>query len=326
MGPHDWLGVPRIPSPARDLRVVPFFAASAVAHVALLLALHQVQHPPDEAAQDALIGELLEDARATSCECMPRPGSVEPDRGDLEAAPGARVALALDEASNRRAEGRPAPSGGDALRGLRAAGVDLREVVHAGSWASVTGDADLEAALDGYGDSDFTTGEVEGNWGSGVLVGTCCATGGGWGTIGTRRYGTIETASHTIATGAFDYGGGRNFRPRRAAVPSVQLSRPVVTCADCDPFVFQGAFRKCGSVLRYCYEKELLTFPSLGHVKIAIELVVMPGGNIVGVQLTGGGTDGLHRCIRGHYEAMRVDKNVDEPVGIKLDLELLQSR
>ena len=28
------------------------------------------------------------------------------------------------------------------------------------------------------------------------------------------------------------------------------------------------------------------------------------------------------RCIRGHYEAMRVNKNVDEPVGIQLDLEL----
>jgi hypothetical protein len=317
MGPHDWLGVPRIPSPARDLRVVPFFVASAIAHVALVSAVRGT-----DGDHAFTIGTWhLRELRAPA-EDGPNVAAtiVAPadEWAEVEAAPGSRVALALDTAGRRHAGGRDA-AGGDPEIGV-SSGVDLRELVHEGSWAAVMGTADLDDGLTGFAAGDFTTGDMTGGFTVGTMGGACCG-GSGWGTIGTGRYGTIGQGSGaTYNYGGYpgDTGGRRFVRP---AEPRAAISRPDVTCASCDPTVFYRAFRGCVSIVRYCYEKELLTFPSLGHVKLRVAFVVLPGGNITSVVLGAGGNDGLRDCIRDHYEAMRVNKNVDEPVGITLDLK-----
>jgi hypothetical protein len=174
--------------------------------------------------------------------------------------------------------------------------VDLRELLAGPSvFASVTGDLDLGAAAARFEPGDLPPAE-------GGFGGACCSDGVEVSaTIGVGRLGTLGTSTGTGAGYGTSYGGGTPRHMQRSE-PRVHIERPEIVCEGCAASKLQSQFRRCGSSLRYCYEKVGLV-NGLRRERLTVELLILPGGRIGSVTLTGG-SDDLRECIRGHYEGM----------------------
>ncbi len=128
--------------------------------------------------------------------------------------------------------------------------------------AGPSDDADVQGGLLGT-----SSDEREGGFGLGRSGFGPGGGGSGWGTIGSGRYGTI---GHGSATGSgYGVGAGRGgMRGRSADVPAARLGAPRVT-GDLDRNIVRRYLRRNLPRLTYCYEKELLTRPTLaGEVTV----------------------------------------------------------
>jgi predicted regulator of Ras-like GTPase activity (Roadblock/LC7/MglB family) len=137
-----------------------------------------------------------------------------------------------------------------------------------GAFSSITATGDISSGFDDvniYGGLLGTeAGEMAGGFGFGRTGVGPGGGGTGWGTIGTGRYGTI---GHGNGTGTgYGIGGGRGSgTSRTAAVPPVKVGEPTVG-GDLDREIIKRYIKRNLSKISYCYEKELLSKPSLAGV------------------------------------------------------------
>lgn len=130
--------------------------------------------------------------------------------------------------------------------------------------ASLTGTGDVDGALlDASGLSGNSIGSISGG------------TGTGYGGIG-----------HGPGTGT----GG----PARGPVPSVSIGDPAGQTAGLDKAIIRRFMKRSFQKIRYCYEKELLTTPSLAG-KVVINFTIDANGNVS--RATGAGMPGVEGCV-----------------------------
>ncbi|KAB2897611.1 MAG: AgmX/PglI C-terminal domain-containing protein, partial [Kofleriaceae bacterium] len=101
-------------------------------------------------------------------------------------------------------------------------------------------------------------------------------TGTGWGTIGTGRYGTI---GGTI--------GGGQVGPRGTAPagPSVSIGQPNAA-GDLDKAIIRRYIKRNIQKITYCYEKALLTKPSLAGT-VTAKFFIAPNGSVASSEASG---------------------------------------
>ncbi len=102
------------------------------------------------------------------------------------------------------------------------------------------------------------------------------ATGSGWGTIGTGRYGMIGHGSGAgtgYGTGGVGTGGMTG-----KGVPTVRIGQPNVA-GDLDKAIIRRYIKRHVNELSYCYEKQLQTKPTLSGT-VSAQFTIGSDGNV----------------------------------------------
>ena len=258
-----------------DRRALAFIAASVVAHLALLPLLRVPVRPPPTAPAEPIV---VPPARAETEAAATESGGGGGSGGGSGAA---SMTLTSSEPRARAT----APRG----HGILGTDIVVPISVLTGSTDITTGmgalDADL-LAIDLHRMAGFGGGPSGGGYG--LVPGA---------SIGVGRYGTLD---HGEGTGeAYGVGGGRcgsGCRGRTAAVPTVRIGQPEGCTGDCEKSLLRRAIRGCLPKIRYCYEKHLLTDPTLAGT-VTTTFVLTPEGAVLEITATGV-SDGVALCIR----------------------------
>ena len=321
-----------VPQPRRQMiplfatlerRVVTYFAGSLAVHLGLWLLLQQI--PPEGGGANVDLSSLEDTTTRTSSTSQddppPPPPEDKPDNG-ADQSGGTGTAMQLDEGKmgkkeSDRAEGQykmkknvddPQLARQQAIEQARNAGLFGNEsLTQGGAFASLTGTGDMSS---GFDDTDIygglkgsEAGEMSGGFGYGRGGFGPGGGGTGWGTVGTGRYGTI---GHGAGTGdGYGVGGGRGgMRGRTAAVPSVSIGQPNAE-GDLDKAIIRRYIKRNIQKIQYCYEKQLLTKPTLAGT-VSAQFFITPNGSVA--QSAGSGLDPeVASCVA------EVIKNIEFP-------------
>ncbi len=196
----------------------------------------------------------------------------------------------------RLATARPAPptpaDRAQALDDARNAGVlGSSATASGGPFASLTGNGDISS---GFDDVDVTGGledtapeDAPGGFGFGRSGFGPGGGGSGSGTVGVGRHGTIGRGSGGTGTGS-GYGvgsGSGGMRGRSARVPAVRIGVPVVT-GELDKAIIRRYIRRHLPRIQYCYEKVLVTKPTLAG-SVSTRFTITGGGAVTAAAATG---------------------------------------
>jgi pSer/pThr/pTyr-binding forkhead associated (FHA) protein len=196
------------------------------------------------------------------------------------------------------------------LERARTAGIlGVLRAQQGGTFASITATGDFSAGLD---DRDIQggllgnePGEMAGGWGYGVS-GTGAGGGGtGSGTIGTGRYGTIGHGSGT-GTGYGIGGGAGGMRGRVAKVPNVTIGNATAT-GDLDKNTIRRYVRQKLPLITYCYEKQLVTKPSLAGT-VVTAFTIDGNGRVISVRAGGMGNADVENCVADILKSIQFPK------------------
>ncbi len=196
------------------------------------------------------------------------------------------------------------------LERARTAGIlGVLRAQQGGTFASITATGDFSAGLD---DRDIQggllgnePGEMAGGWGYGVS-GTGAGGGGtGSGTIGTGRYGTIGHGSGT-GTGYGIGGGAGGMRGRVAKVPNVTIGNATAT-GDLDKNTIRRYVRQKLPLITYCYEKQLVTKPSLAGT-VVTAFTIDGNGRVISVRAGGMGNGDVENCVADIIKSIQFPK------------------
>ncbi|HEU0033152.1 MAG TPA: AgmX/PglI C-terminal domain-containing protein [Kofleriaceae bacterium] len=158
-----------------------------------------------------------------------------------------------------------------------------------GAFASLTGTGDISS---GFDDTNIY---------GGLLGDDTTGTGGGWGTIGTGRYGTIGKGSGTGS----GYGPG-GMRGRTTAVPTVSIGQPVVS-GELDKAIIRRYIKRNIQKLQYCYEKELFTHKTLQGT-VMTDFTIGADGIVSASTATGIKNKNVETCIAGVVKGIEFPK------------------
>ena len=196
------------------------------------------------------------------------------------------------------------------LERARTAGIlGVLRAQQGGTFASITATGDFSAGLD---DRDIQggllgnePGEMAGGWGYGVS-GTGAGGGGtGSGTIGTGRYGTIGHGSGT-GTGYGIGGGAGGMRGRVAKVPNVTIGNATAT-GDLDRNTIRRYVRQKLPLITYCYEKQLVTKPSLAGT-VVTAFTIDGNGRVISVRAGGMQNGEVENCVADIIKSIQFPK------------------
>jgi len=289
-----------------DRRVLPFLAASLVAHLAIVALL--VLAPSDGGAIDIELGAI--EATSTSSElALPLPVASGADDSPDRETPGAGGGMHLatrdrghiriarhDESRRVSREAAVAEARDAGLLGATALAQPDAFRALIGSASPSSGFDDASGLYGGQGESTGSFGYGRSGFGPGCDDG--CS---GWGVIGVGRYGTIS--SGRSAGGGFGAAGGAGgMSDREARAPTVIMCGYRPTGGSCavsdhgiDKAIIRRYVRRHLDEIRYCYEKELLATPGLAGT-VATEFMINPDGSVADARATGM-SDAVDACV-----------------------------
>jgi hypothetical protein len=124
--------------------------------------------------------------------------------------------------------------------------------------------------------------------------------GTGWGTIGFGSYGTI---GHGSGEGV-GYGGGAGvLRATAAAVPTVSIGAPVLAAGSLDKPIIRRYIRRQLNQIQYCYEKRLMSRPSLAGT-LTVHFTISGDGPVVAATANGLDDAEVEACVAGVIKAI----------------------
>ncbi|HTR49542.1 MAG TPA: AgmX/PglI C-terminal domain-containing protein [Kofleriaceae bacterium] len=323
--------VTSVPRPARQAtaslmvegRALKYFGGSLAAHLLVWAVLAQI--PVDGGAPQVELG-MYEDASLRASitdqeDPSKKPDPTEGNDGDQ----GSQAAVAM-----KMPEGKAGKETGTAeqnrLQVKHNADVDLqfarRDAVEKAREAGLLGSYALTGAIASTtSDADFSSGFDTQNV-HGPIYGADGATdtygfgygrdgfgpgGGGWGTIGSGRYGVICRGDARGCGGS----GGDGFGPghgigtgpghRRPAVPTVAITEGQVL-GDLDKSIIRRYIKRNLEKITYCYEHELLAKPELAGT-ITVQFFIQPDGT-VGQSNASGFDHEVASCVAGVVKAI----------------------
>jgi hypothetical protein len=124
--------------------------------------------------------------------------------------------------------------------------------------------------------------------GAGAAAVTDVGSGGGgtgWGTIGLGRHGAVGRGAGSGS--GYGVGGGRGgMRGRTVAAPRVSLGRPTTVQGSLDTNLVRRTIRRALPRIRYCYERELVSEPTLAGT-VSTRFTILPDGHVAGATASG---------------------------------------
>ncbi|MBS1123248.1 MAG: domain containing protein, partial [Deltaproteobacteria bacterium] len=115
--------------------------------------------------------------------------------------------------------------------------------------------------------------------------------GTGWGTIGLGNYGTL---GHRGGTSGAGYGVGAGGLGRKITrPPTVTIGQPS-SDVGLDKAIIRRLIRRNLQKIQYCYEKELVSKPTLAGT-VTVKFTINPDGVVVSA--TGSGMTNVDSCV-----------------------------
>ena len=280
---------------ALESRVLAYFAGSLAAHLGIWVLLQQI--PVEESAANLELSSLEDietKANIQSRDDAPPPKTEDDGASDNPGGSGTAMALAdgkMGSKDSERAAGRyamlqtqdtPQLSREQAIEEARKSGVlGNVAIVQGGAFTSLTAASDLSSGFDDrdvYGGLMGTeVGEMNGGFGYGHWGFGPGAGGKGWGTIGTGDFGTIGQGSGA-GTGYSVGNGEGGMRKHTSSTPTVTIGQPVPS-GDLDRSIIRRYILRNLEKIQYCYEKALLSKPSLAGT-VQVQFFITPTGNV----------------------------------------------
>jgi hypothetical protein len=309
-----------------ERRTLGYFAGALAVHLGIVAVLGQIPVDDGSAGLDvASVEDLgIKAAGAAHDETPPPPPEKSTgDGAEGDQNVGAAMALAEGKAGRptstaeqahmqmeKRAEN-PQLARAQAIEDARSAGILGSSMLSATNITSMTATADMSSGFDSatmWGGMYGASGEQNGTFGmgrNGFGPGGGCG-GTGCGIIGTGNYGTIGTGTHAGEGWNGNHGHG-GLIGRDSKVPhSTEIGHPTGG-GDYDAALIRRYVRRNYEKISYCYEKQLLSHPSL-QGQILVRFFITPTGAVT--QSDGSGFDGeVASCVAAVVGSIQFPKS-----------------
>jgi Ca-activated chloride channel family protein len=128
--------------------------------------------------------------------------------------------------------------------------------------------------------------------------------GTGWGTIGLGSYGTLGTGSGTSVGHGYSVSAGR----AAVAIPTVTIGAPTLAADEIGKPVIRRYVRRQLNQIRYCYDKRLISRPTLAGT-LTVHFTIRDNGRVVAATADGLGDAEVEACVAGVIQAIEFPRS-----------------